>query len=75
MKQVMFSFLLRIDVLLLRVISLGNCKPGEWISSALWSLELDGKLAGRLFRPCVDFLFGAGHCRDSRLSQHDIYKE
>lgn len=73
MKQYILAFLLRLDNAALVILSWGKCKPGEWISSALWSLECDGKFFGKVFRPCVDFLFGANHCRNSYLAQKHIY--
>ena len=39
------------------VLTLGNGSPDETISAALYRMELQGKLAGKLFRPIVDLLF------------------
>lgn len=39
--------------------------PDETLSSYAWRLELQGKLAGRIFRPLIDWLFaweGPDHC-------------
>jgi hypothetical protein len=55
--RVMVAF----DVLLMAVM---NGKRNETISSAAWSLEQDGKLAGRILRQVIDrlFWFDPGHC-------------
>lgn len=70
--------LLAWDHALLATFTLGKCKPYEMISSALWSLELDGRMVGQLFRPIVDagaWLLGSkDHCRESYLWQQHIYK-
>ena len=39
--------------------------PDETLSSYAWRLEQKGKLAGRIFRPAIDWLFqweGPHHC-------------
>ena len=39
--------------------------PDETLSSYAWRLEQQGKLAGRIFRPLIDWLFlweGPNHC-------------
>lgn len=53
------------DVLAFALLTLGNCKRNETISSAAWSLELSAKWQGRLFRPLIDWLMaweGPNHC-------------
>ena len=66
------------DHALLATVTLGKCKPYEMISSALWSLEQDGRVIGQLLRPVVDvatFVFtGPDHCRKSYEWQIQIYK-
>lgn len=37
-------------------ITLGKASPDETISAALWRMETQGKLAGRIFRPAVDWV-------------------
>jgi len=66
-----------LDHLLLTLVTLGACKSYEMISSALWSLETDGKLIGKVLRPIVDLLLrplGPNHCRNSYTWQQSIYK-
>lgn len=73
----MFIVLLALDHAILATATLGNCKPYEMISSALWSLELDGKWVGIVFRPIVDFFLSPrqrNHCRESYEWQEHIYK-
>jgi hypothetical protein len=38
------------------LITLGHGSPDETVSAALWRMELQGKRAGRWFRPVVDAL-------------------
>jgi len=79
MRQRIFILLLAWDHMLLATVTLGNCKSYEMISSALWSLELDHKLIGRIFRPIVDacaYLLGSkNHCQNSYEWQTKIYDE
>jgi hypothetical protein len=66
-----------VDHLLLALITLGNCHSYEMVSSALYSLELDRKMVGIVFRPLVDLLLrplGPNHCRNSYEWQQSIYK-
>ena len=61
----LFRAIVKVDVLILKVLTLGKSKSGETISAAAWSLELDGKLQGRIFRPTIDFLLAwmeDNHC-------------
>jgi len=54
-----------LDQLLWVVLTLGVGKPDETISAALWRMELEGKRAGKWFRPVVDFFarpFEKDHC-------------
>lgn len=46
-----------LDNLMLALLTLGNCRVGETLSSVAWELELDGKLLGRIFRPLIDLIF------------------
>jgi hypothetical protein len=60
--------LIALDVLIFAILCLGNVKRGETISAAAWSLELDGKWQGKLFRPIIDWLFTyieRDHCQVS----------
>ena len=65
------------DHLLLAIFTLGNCRPYEMISSALWALERDGRFFGYLLRPVVDVLLrplGKDHCERSYNWQIHIYE-
>lgn len=56
------------DQLLWTVVTLGNGSPDETISAAAWRMEGQEKLAGRILRPLIDFLFRPferEHCRKS----------
>ena len=70
-------FLVALDALVLRACTLGNCRPGETISAAAWSLRLDGKWQGRLFVPIIDALFYLAqrrHCRAAWEWQIALYQ-
>lgn len=46
--------------------------PDETLSSYAWRLEKRGKLAGRIFRPLIDWLFrweGPDHCLRAMLAE------
>ena len=76
LRQRILIALIAVDHLALVIITLGNCKRGETISAAAWSLEQNGKLAGRVFRPCIDWLFTwieRNHCYVSWMSEKHIY--
>jgi len=67
MKNILRRFLIIFyvtDNLLLALLTLGECRIGETISSVAWELEFDGKLLGRILRPCIDTLlwFDKDHC-------------
>ena len=77
LRQRILIALIAIDHLALAVITLGNCKRGETISAAAWSLEQNGKLAGRIFRPVIDWLFTRierNHCQVSWLAEKHMYR-
>ena len=65
------------------LITLGHGSPDETVSAALWRMELQGKRAGRWFRPVVDALlwFDPEHCRASYESEigrkqlHEHYRQ
>lgn len=67
--------LLALDHLALAVLTLGNCKPGEYISSAAWSLKLSGKRRGHVSVAFIDGLFyfvQKDHCAQSWLYQRSL---
>lgn len=73
----LLKFLVWLDVQVLRLVTLGRARPGETISSAAWSLYMDGKWQGRLLVPFIDLLFRPwmrDHCRKSWLWQRDLYE-
>ena len=77
LKQRLLIALIALDHLVLALITLGNCKRGETISAAAWSLEQNGKLQGRIFRPFIDWLFTLierDHCHVSWLVEIDMYR-
>ena len=72
MKQRILNLLIAIDQLLWVVLTLGKGHPDETISAAAWRMEQQGKLAGRILRPLIDFLFSPlerDHCRLSAESE------
>lgn len=71
----LLRYLLWLDVQVLRVVTLGRCKPGETISAA-WSLESDSKWQGKLLRPAIDFIFWPvqrDHCAKAWDWQRHLY--
>ena len=72
MKQRILNLLIAIDQLLWVVLTLGKGHPDETISAAMWRMEQEGKLAGRVFRPLIDLLFRPiekDHCYQAWLSE------
>lgn len=70
------TFLWAIDHLVLVIITLGNCKPGEYISSAAWSMAMDDKRLGHVAVFVIDSLFSyweKDHCLESYLFQQHLY--
>lgn len=70
-------FLVRLDVVVFSVITLGRSLPGETISAAAWQGELGGKIMGRLARPVIDALFWCfqrNHCQQAWLWQKNLYR-
>lgn len=70
--------LIWLDVQVLRIVTLGKSRPGETISAAAWSLEMDGKWQGKyLLRPLIDLIFWPvqkHHCEQAWFWQKDLYK-
>ena len=72
MKQRILNLLIAVDQLLWVLLTLGKGHPDETISAALWRMEQQGKIAGRVFRPLVDLLFlpiEKDHCYQAWLSE------
>lgn len=71
-QQRILNLLIALDQLAWVVLTLGKGYPDETISAALWRMEQQGKIAGRIFRPLVDALFRPiekDHCRKAWLSE------
>lgn len=72
MTQRILNLLIALDQLAWVIVTLGKGKPDETISAALWRMEQEGKLAGRILRPLIDALFRPiekDHCRKSFESE------
>jgi hypothetical protein len=72
MRQRLLNLLIAIDQLLWVVLTLGKGMPDETISAAVYRMERQGKLAGRVLRPLIDALFWPierDHCRLSFESE------
>jgi len=64
--------LVAFDIFIFSVFTLGTAKRNETVSAAAWSLEVDRKWQGRLFRPIIDFLFlpfQRNHCLECWLEE------
>jgi len=64
--------LIALDIFVFALLTLGGAKRNETISAAAWSLEMDDKWQGKLFRPIIDFLFSLlqkDHCRKCWLEE------
>ena len=69
--------LIGLDQFLLTLLTLGECKRGETISAAAWSLEQDDKLIGRILRPVIDAIFflDPDHCANSWHGEQPLQKD
>lgn len=68
------SLVVALDIFVLALITLGDSRRNETISACLWSMEQDGRLLGRLFRPAVDLLLSpmeSDHCLVSWLAENN----
>ena len=66
------------DILLFSLATFGRARRNETISAAAWSLELDGKWQGRVFRPFIDWALSPlekDHCHVSWLAEKDHYQQ
>lgn len=73
MKQRILTVLVAFDVFIFAMLTLGGSKRNETISAAAWSLELDGKWQGKLFRPLIDWLMSpleSRHCLTAWLIEN-----
>lgn len=74
----LLDFLLWLDIKVFWILTFGNCRPGETISAASWSLYLDGKWQGRVAVPVIDWLAvkvgdAPNHCQRAHDWQIKIY--
>lgn len=63
MSSYIFNILIALDLLLAALV---GCQRNETLSAAAYGTELDGKLAGRISRPMIDWLLSwreHDHCR------------
>ena len=76
MKKRLLLILYVLDNLVLALLTLGQCKVGETISSVAWELEFDGKPLGRILRPVIDGLlwFDPCHCFEAWRTYQKITK-
>ena len=72
MNRRILNLLIAIDQLAWVILTLGNGMPDETISAALYRMEKQNKLAGRIFRPFVDalFWFDKNHCLNAWESEN-----
>jgi hypothetical protein len=73
MKQRILTVLVAFDVFIFALLTLGGSKRNETISAAAWSLEMDGKWQGKLFRPLIDWLMSpleSRHCLTAWLIEN-----
>lgn len=59
-----------LDQLAWVILTLGHGSPDETISAALYRMESQDKLAGKLFRPFVDLLFRPFEREHCKLAYH-----
>lgn len=75
MKDYLLRVFIQVDILLMTLI---NGRRNETISAAAFALEADGKLAGRIFRPLIDYLArllgDSDHCRKCWQNENPILK-
>jgi len=70
MASRILRILIALDIFVFAILTLGDARRNETISSAAWSLEMDSKWQGKLFRPIIDFLFRPfqrDHCLNAWL--------
>lgn len=72
MKPRLLRILIALDIFVFALLTVGGSKRNETISAAAWSLELDRKWQGRVFRPAIDWAFARlerDHCLQSWLAE------
>jgi len=66
MNKRILMMLYLLDCFVLGILTLGNVKVGETISSVAWDLEQSGKPLGKVLRPAIDWIMRpleADHCQ------------
>jgi len=75
MRDYFLRVFVQVDILLMTI---ANGRRNETLSAAAFSLEADGKLLGRIFRPLIDYLAGLlgepDHCRKCWQRENPIPK-
>lgn len=72
-RRRILSLVVSLDIFVLALTTLGDSRRNETISACLWSMDQDGRLLGRLFRPAVDLLLSpleSNHCFVSWLVEN-----
>ena len=72
MKTRLLRVLIAFDIFVFALLTLGGSKRNETISAAVWSLEIDRKWQGMVFRPAIDWAFARlerDHCLQSWLAE------
>ena len=72
MKSRLLRILIAADIFVFALLTVGGSRRNETISAAAWSLELDRKWQGNIFRPLIDRLFAMlerDHCQQSWLAE------
>jgi len=78
MADRLLRILIALEIFVFALLTLGDAKRNETISSAAWSLEQNGKWQGKLFRPLIDWLFSRlekDHCMKAWLTEnrHELW--
>lgn len=72
MKQRLLNWLISVDQFIFSTITLGYSSPDETLSAAAYRTEKKDKILGKLFRPCIDFLFiliEKDHCYNAYMAE------
>ena len=71
MKERALNILIALDQFIWVLFTFGKGYPDETISAAIFRMEQENKLAGKLLRPLIDsiFFFDINHCRNSYASE------
>ncbi len=78
MKQRVIRILTALDIFAFALVTFGDAHRNETVSGALWSMDQDHKLLGRVLRPFVDWLFlpfERDHCYVSWLAEVSTYRK